>query len=66
MLFRNILFLCMLMLAFQVFSQEPKEIKKANKAFQDENNTFECIDSITGEAAFKYCGPSAYSNTPRF
>lgn len=27
----------MLMLAFQVFSQEPKEIKKANKAFEDEN-----------------------------
>ena len=27
----------MLTLAFQVFSQEPKEIKKANKAFEDEN-----------------------------
>ena len=37
MLFRNILFFCVLILAFQVFSQEPKEIKKANKAFQDEN-----------------------------
>ena len=37
MLFRNILVLFMLALAFQVFSQEPKEIKKANKAFEDEN-----------------------------
>ena len=33
---------------------------------KDENNKYECIDSITGESAFKYCGPSAYSNTPRF
>lgn len=37
MLFRNILLFCMLSLAFQVLSQEPKEIRKANKAFQDEN-----------------------------
>lgn len=37
MLFRNIFFLCLLTLTFQVFGQEPKEIKKANKAFQDEN-----------------------------
>ncbi len=37
MLFRNIFFFCVLTLAFQAFGQEPKEIKKANKAFQDEN-----------------------------
>ncbi len=37
MLFRNIFFICVLTLAFQSFGQEPKEIKKANKAFQDEN-----------------------------
>ena len=37
MLSRIIFFFCLLTLAFQVFGQEPKEIKKANKAFQDEN-----------------------------
>jgi peptidoglycan-associated lipoprotein len=37
MIFRNIFFLCLLFIAFQAVAQEPKEIKKANKAFQDEN-----------------------------
>ena len=32
----------------------------------DENNTYECEDSITGNSKFKYCGPAAYSNIPKF
>ena len=37
MLFRNIFFFCLFILAFQAFGQDPKEIKKANKSFYDEN-----------------------------
>jgi hypothetical protein len=30
------------------------------------NNTYQCQDSITGNSAFKYCGPAAYYEIPRF
>jgi hypothetical protein len=30
------------------------------------NNEYQCQDSITGNSAFKYCGPSAYYEIPKF
>ena len=30
------------------------------------NNDYQCEDSITGNSAFKYCGPSAYYEIPKF
>jgi hypothetical protein len=30
------------------------------------NNEYQCQDSITGNSAFKYCGPSAYYDVPKF
>jgi hypothetical protein len=30
------------------------------------NNDYQCQDSITGNSAFKYCGPSAYYEIPKF
>lgn len=30
------------------------------------NNDYKCEDSITGNSAFKYCGPSAYYEIPKF
>ena len=30
------------------------------------NNDYKCEDSITGNSAFKYCGPSAYYEVPKF
>jgi hypothetical protein len=30
------------------------------------NNEYRCEDSITGNSAFKYCGPSAYYEIPKF
>jgi hypothetical protein len=30
------------------------------------NNEYQCQDSITGNPAFKYCGPSAYYDVPKF
>ena len=30
------------------------------------NNTYQCQDSITGNSAFKYCGPAAYYEIPKF
>jgi len=30
------------------------------------NNEYQCEDSITGNSAFKYCGPSAYYEIPKF
>jgi len=30
------------------------------------NNTYQCQDSITGNSIFKYCGPSAYYEIPKF
>jgi len=30
------------------------------------NNEYQCEDSITGNSAFKYCGPSAYYEVPKF
>ena len=30
------------------------------------NNQYQCQDSITGNSAFKYCGPSAYYEIPKF
>ena len=30
------------------------------------NNDYQCEDSITGNSIFKYCGPSAYYEVPKF
>ena len=30
------------------------------------NNEYQCEDSITGNSVFKYCGPSAYYEMPKF
>jgi predicted MPP superfamily phosphohydrolase len=30
------------------------------------NNTYQCENSITGNSAFKYCGPAAYYEIPKF
>ena len=30
------------------------------------NNDYQCEDSITGNSSFKYCGPSAYYEIPKF
>lgn len=30
------------------------------------NNEYQCQDSITGNSAFKYCGPAAYYEIPKF
>jgi hypothetical protein len=30
------------------------------------NNQYQCQDSITGNSAFKYCGPAAYYEIPKF
>jgi hypothetical protein len=30
------------------------------------NNEYQCEDSVTGNSAFKYCGPSAYYDVPKF
>ena len=30
------------------------------------NNDYQCEDSITGNSAFKYCGPSSYYEIPKF
>ena len=30
------------------------------------NNEYQCEDSITGNSVFKYCGPSAYYEIPKF
>ena len=30
------------------------------------NNDYQCENSITGNSAFKYCGPSSYYEIPKF
>jgi len=33
---------------------------------KDENNVYDCQESITGNSTFKYCGPEAYYEIPNF
>lgn len=44
-----------------------KTIKPTFFTYDDTyNNEYQCQDSITGNSAFKYCGPSAYYEVPKF
>ena len=51
-----------------VFDNNSLETKEATffTYNKDENNVYDCQDSVTGNSTFKYCGPDAYYSIPNF